>query len=278
MNFRAVKLAVVLPAIILTSLAYSDVFRPGDYLLAAAIGIILLGTFLSRGSASGTVFLSTVLYAVPYSIALSQFLPIAFPEAYRNLSEAILASPYFSSPLAIFALMALSILADYVDTAEAWENVLRGLGWRGAGGKTLLYGLPVVLLAFALSLGLLWLGKSLGLSTAGILLPVFLLVLGVAMAYSSIESGSYRRVIVAVEVPPLNGEVVIETPDGSRIMPLSRSSAFEWDTLRLEAELKRRPKRVVLRAGDRSELLTPLIESADGETLFLLYRKKGGEG
>ncbi|WP_297092976.1 hypothetical protein [Thermococcus sp.] len=275
MNFRAVKLAVVLPAIILTSLAYSDVFRPGDYLLAAALGIILLGTFLSRGSASGTVFLSTVLYAVPYSIALSQFLPIAFPEAYRNLSEAILASPYFSNPLAIFSLIALSILADYIETAETWENVLRGLGWRGTGGKTLLYGLPVILLAFALSLGLLWLGRSLGLSTTGILLPVLLLVLGMAMAYSSIESGSYRRVIVAVEVPPMNGEVVIETPDESRVMPLSRSASFEWDTLRLEAELKKRPRRVVLKEGEEREILTPLIESVDGETLFLLYRKEG---
>ncbi|ASA78162.1 hypothetical protein [Thermococcus sp. 5-4] len=278
MNFRVEKLAVVLPAIILTSLAYSNLLRPGDYLLAVAFGIILLGTFLSRGSASGTVFLSTVLYSVPYAIAFSQFLPLAFPEAYRNLSEAILASPYFSNPLVIFTLIALSILADYVETAETWEETLRRLGWRDTGGKTLLYGLPVVLLAFALSLGLLWLGRSLGLSTTGVLLPVLLLVLGLAVAYSSIEGGNYRRVVIAVELPPLNGEVIIENPDERRVMPLSRSAAFEWDTIRLEAEMKKRPTRVVLRSGGGEEVLTPLIESVDGETLFLLYRRGSKEG
>ncbi|NJE60654.1 hypothetical protein [Thermococcus sp. 21S7] len=273
MSFRAVKLTVVLPAIILTSLAYSNLLRPGDYLLAAAFGIILLGTFLSRDSAGGTVFLSTALYSVPYAIAFSQFLPLAFPEAYRNLSGAILASPYFSSPIPIFTLMGLSILADYVETAEALERTLEKIGWKGTGGKTLLYGLPVLLMAFALSLGLLWLGRSLGLSTAGVLLPVILLFLGLAVAYSSIEGGSYKRVVVAVELPPLNGEVVIESPEGREVMPLSRSAAFEWDTIRLEAELRRRPSRVVLRSGGGEEVLTPLIESVDGETLFLLYRK-----
>ncbi|NJE76457.1 hypothetical protein [Thermococcus sp. ES12] len=272
MSLRAVKLAVVLPAIVLTSLAYSDILRPSDYLLAVALGTILMGTFLSRNSASGTVFLSTVLYAVPYAIAFSQFLPLAFPEAYQNLSGTILKSPYFSSPLPIFALIALSILADYIETADAWENVLGELGWRGTGGKTLLYGLPIVLLAFGLSLALLWLGRSLGLSTGGILLPVILLVLGLTVAYSSIEGGSYRRVVVAVEVPPMNGEVVIEGPDESRVMPLSRSAAFECKVLRLEAEMRKRPRRVVLRRGEDEEVLTPLMESVDGETLFLLYR------
>ncbi|ASI99169.1 hypothetical protein [Thermococcus celer] len=273
MNFRALKLAVVLTAIVLTSLAYSDLLRPGDYVLTTAIGITLLGIFLSGGSASGTVFLSTVLYVVPYSIGISQFLPVAFPQAYNNLSGAILASPYFSSPLGIFTLMALSILAEYIETTERWEKVLRGLGWRERGGKTLLYGLPVALLAFLLSLGLLWLGGNLSISATGIPLPVLILLLGIAVAYSSIEGGSYRRVIVAVEVPPMNGEVVIETADGSRVVPLSRSRAFEWDTLRLEAELKRRPERVLLKAGGRNEVLTPLLESVDGETLFLLYRE-----
>ncbi len=136
MNFRALKLAVVLTAIVLTSLAYSDLLRPGDYVLTTAIGITLLGIFLSGGSASGTVFLSTVLYVVPYSIGISQFLPVAFPQAYNNLSGgAILASPpYFSSPLGIFTLMALSILAEYIETTERWEKVLRGGSDGGKGG------------------------------------------------------------------------------------------------------------------------------------------------
>ncbi|ASJ10506.1 hypothetical protein A3L12_03930 [Thermococcus sp. P6] len=274
MNFRALKLAVLLPAIILVSFACSEVFQPGGYLLKAAIGIILLGVFISTGSASGTVFVSTVLYSVPYSIVLSQFLPIAFPRAYEDLAGAIMRNPYFSSPLSVFTLMVLSILSDYIERAEGWDNILSGLGWKGRGTGILTYGAPVLLLAFALSLGILWLGRVLNFSTTGILLPVLILLLGAVSGYLSRETGSYRRVVVATELPPVNGEVLIETPEGVEAVPLSRSMASEWEAIRVKKELKKRPTRVLLKIGERVEVLTPLMESVDGKTLFLLYRKE----
>ncbi|AFL95477.1 hypothetical protein CL1_1278 [Thermococcus cleftensis] len=263
---RVLKLAVVAPAIALTPLAYSSAFG-GDPLLATAVGIILLGLHLLGGSASGTVFLSTVLYSVPYAMALSGFLRVAFPQAHEAISEAVLNDPYFSSPAVILSLIGLSVLAEYADSAEGLEKALGVPGWR-----VFIYALPVVVLALLVSTGLMWLGRSLNITTGGIVLPLLLLLLGIVLAYSSVEGGRYGRVIAAVEVPPMNGEVVIETSGGEKSVPISRSSAFEWDTLRLEVELEERPKRVRLRNDDGERILIPLIESTDGKTLFLLYR------
>ncbi|WP_148883276.1 hypothetical protein [Thermococcus aciditolerans] len=272
MSLTAAKFAVVLPAAALTALAYSSVAGVSGYALPAALAAILLGVFLSSGSASRAVSLSMTLYAVPYTIGASQFLPVAFPEAYRNLGEAILASPYFSSAIPIFALVALGITADYVETAEEWESVLNELGGQEVGKRTLLYGLLFLLAAFVLSLAVFWLGGRMGISAAGSLLPLILLTVGLVVAYSSIESGNHRRVVVAVETPPFNGSVVIQTPKRTLTLPVSRSMGFEWETVRLEAETGERPRRVLLRTEEKEEALSPLIESVDQGTLFLLYR------
>ncbi|WP_206203923.1 hypothetical protein [Thermococcus sp. GR4] len=46
------------------------------------------------------------------------------------------------------------------------------------------------------------------------------------------------------------------------------------ERIRIEAELKERPKEVFLKMGEKRKPLKPLIESVDREMLFLLYRKE----
>jgi len=276
MSLRKMKLACVVAAISLTAIAYASFPGRGAYLLAGAMWITLLGIFLSTESASGTVLLSTVLYTIPYAIVFSQFLPIAFPETYRELSITISASPYFSSPLPVLGLMTLSILTEYTESAERWEAALNELGWRGTGQKLLTYGVPTILAALALSVLMLQLGKKLHPSPLGAAVPVIILIIGLAVAYSSSEAGDYRRAIVAVELPPLNGELHVEDVTGRKVVPLSRSATFEWDTLRVEVETTGRPARVVLKTEDGEKVLSPLLESVDNKTLFLLYVLRDG--
>ncbi len=267
MRFGIAKLAVVLSAAVLTGLAYSSILN-GGYAVTVALTLIIVGVFASSGSASKAVFLAMVLYTVPYTIGASQFLPVAFPTTYRQLAGLILKSSYFSTALPVFALLGLSITADYVEGLERWEKVLKG-----AGGRNLPYGIPLILLAFALALMVTRLGELGGGALPGaFVLPIALLALGLVVSYASIEGGSYRRVLVAVEVPPVNGSVLIETPDEERVLQVSRSAGFEWRAVRLEAELRGRPRRVLFRGEGRERILSPLVESVDGETLFLLYR------
>ncbi|NJE43279.1 hypothetical protein [Thermococcus sp. GR6] len=271
------KLAVVGPAIALTALAYSSLFPAENrYLIMASIAAILLGLFLSSGSAGRVVSLSAILYTVPYTIWASQFLPIAFPKAYRELSETIFASQYLPNLQAIFLLIGLSLLADYIETAEEWEEVLEKLGRRGMGIQTMTYSVPIVLGALALSLGLLNLGEVSGIKMSAILLPVILLAIGLAIAYGSVEGGKYRKVVLAVEISSSHGggEVIVQTSEGEKSFPILPSVAFEWDVIRIEAELKERPKEVFLKMGEKRKPLKPLIESVDRETLFLLYREE----
>ncbi|ASJ07948.1 hypothetical protein A3L11_01380 [Thermococcus siculi] len=277
MNFRVAKLVVVLPVVVITGMAYSSIVD--SHLFSVALGAILLGIFVSSGSLSKTVFLATVIYTVPFTIAASQFLPVAFPEAYRELGEVILKSPYFSTAIPVFVLLGLCVLADYIEASESWEKALRNIGWKGSGEKTLVYGAIMIILGLLSSLGILWLGgmgRTAGISAGAPLLPLLVLALGLVVYYSSIEGGTYRKALVAVEVPPGNGSVLIETPSERLALQVSRSMGFEWNTVRLEREMKQRPWRVVF-ADERGErVLSPLVESVDGKTLFLLYRMEEG--
>ncbi len=267
------KLGVAVPVIVLTSLAYSSLFPERSYIVAVALAILLLGILTSTGSVGRVVFLSMVLYTVPFTIGASQFLPVAFPDAYRRIGELVLQSPYFSDVRIVFLLVGLGILTEYVEVAEEWEEVLRGLGREGVGTRTLLYSVPAVIGALGMALALLTLTELIGIGLAGMALPVLLLAVGLGIAYGLSEAGSYRRVLVAVELSPqVKGEVEIIGRKERVTLPIEPSASFEWDTIRLEAELRRRPLKVVLRRGEREHRLSPLVEGIDGKTLFLLYR------
>ncbi|NJE85253.1 hypothetical protein E3E23_05365 [Thermococcus sp. CX2] len=277
--FILLKLIIALPVIVLLALAYSSLFPAGNwYVVFASIILILLGMLLSTGSAGRVISLAMVLYTVPYAIGASQFIPIAFPETYRQVGERILTSPYFSNfgLSSLFLLMGLSLMTDYVEGAEEWEKVLAGLGKKRVGLKTLAYSLTVLSMAFILSWGLLSLGERLPLRMGGIVLPVILFAVGMAVAYGSIVSGKYKKIVLAVEVKPQGGgEVIVQTREGEKRFPISPSAAFEWEMVRFETELMERPLGVFLKREERRKRLAPLIENVDGETLFLLYREEG---
>lgn len=273
-----VKASVVLPVVGLTSLAYSSIFPRGGYLVGISLAIILIGLLVSSGSAGRTVFLSMVLYTVPFTIGVSQFLPVAFPTAYHQLGEAILSSPYFSDVKVVFILVTLSIVTEFVERAEEWERVLEGMGGRGISLRMLAYTLPAVFGALAISLILLKLSEFMGLALRGVLLPVLILITGMVLAYGSVEGGSYRKVVVAVELRPPEGggEIVLKTRKGELRVPIRPSASFEWNTLRVDVEMSERPVGVFIESAKGKARLTPLIESADGKTLFILYRVREG--
>lgn len=276
--FTVVKASVVLPVVALTSLAYSSIFPRGGYLIGISLAIILIGLLVSSGSAGRVVFLSMVLYTVPFTIGVSQFLPVAFPTAYRQLGEAILSSPYFSDVRVVFILVALSIVTEFVERAEEWERALEGMGGREIGLRMLAYALPAVFGALAISLVLLRLSNVAGLKLSGVLLPILLLLTGMVLASGAVEGGPYRRVVVAVELRPPRGggEIVVKTPREELRLPLRPSASFEWDVVRIEVETSKRPTKVILKSGGQEKPLNPLMESVDGKTLFILYRPKEG--
>ncbi|NJE05377.1 hypothetical protein E3E36_04315 [Thermococcus sp. M36] len=268
-----VKLSVVVPVIALTALAYSSIFPGVGRVLGVSLAVVLMGVFLSSRSAGRVVFTSVVLYTVPFTIALSQFLPVAFPSAYQELGSLITGSPYFSDERVLFLLVSLGILGEYVETTDEWERALLALGREGTGVRVLVYGLPAFIASMLLSFAVFAIAEAAGVALAGVVLPFLMLATGLAVSYGTAGSGRYRRVVAAVEVEPpaAGGEVRITLRDGEVVVPVSPSAGFEWRVLRIEVELKKRPIRVVFMEGGRETVLVPMMESTDGDTLFVLY-------